>query len=106
VIRYRIPLVGLGAELRLTKRVGFETLLYQLEERVADHGKLIFNIAPTADGNSKLSIYAAFDYKKGDSVAGLVLWEGTKVLWCCFRNSCTASCGTMPCAASRIRLNS
>jgi flavin-dependent dehydrogenase len=65
VIRYRIPLVGLGAELRLTKRVGFETLLYQLEERLADHGKLIFNIAPTADGNSRLSIYAAFDYKKG-----------------------------------------
>jgi hypothetical protein len=56
-------------------------LLYQLEERLADHGKLIFNIAPTADGNSRLSIYAAFDYKKGDSVAGRVLWEGTRVLF-------------------------
>jgi len=81
VIRYRIPLVGLDAELRLTKRVGFETLLYQLEERLADHGKLIFNIAPTEDGNSRLSIYAAFDYKKGDGVAGRILWEGTRVLF-------------------------
>lgn len=80
-IRYRIPLVGLDAELRLTKRVGFETLLYQLEERLADHGKLIFNIAPTEDGNSRLSIYAAFDYKKGDGVAGRILWEGTRVLF-------------------------
>ncbi len=81
VIRYRIPLVGLDAELRLTKRVGFETLLYQLDERLADHGKLIFNVAPTKDGNLKLSIYAAFDYKKGDGVADRVLWEGTRVLF-------------------------
>ena len=81
VIRYRIPLVGLGAELRLTKRVGFETLLYQVEERLADHGKLIFNIAPTQDGNSRLSIYAAFDYKKGDGIVRRVLWEGTRLLF-------------------------
>jgi len=81
VIRYRIPRVGLAAELRLTKRVAFETLLYQLDERLADHGKLIFNIAPTKDGNLKLSIYAAFDYKKGDGVAGRVLWEGARVLF-------------------------
>src|ERR1017187_352513 len=81
VIRYRIPLVGLGAELRLTKRVGFETLLYQLDERLADHGKLIFNVAPTKDGNSKLSIYAAFDYKKGNGVVGRVLWEGARLLF-------------------------
>jgi flavin-dependent dehydrogenase len=81
VIRYRIPLVGLDAELRLTKRVGFETLLYQLDERLADHGKLIFNVSPTKDGNNRLSIYAAFDYKKGDGVAGRVLREGTRVLF-------------------------
>ena len=81
VIRYRIPLVGLGAELRLTKRVGFETLLYQLDERLADHGKLIFNVAPTKDGNSRLSIYAAFDYKRGKGFAGRVLWEGARVLF-------------------------
>ena len=81
VIRYRIPLVGLGAELRLTKRVGFETLLYQLDERLADHGKFIFNVAPTKDGNSRLSIYAAFDYKKGNDVAGRVLWEGARLLF-------------------------
>jgi flavin-dependent dehydrogenase len=81
VIRYRIPLVGLGAELRLTKRVGFETLLYQVNERLADHGKLIFNVAPTKDGNSRLSIYAAFDYKRGKGLASRVLWKGVRVLF-------------------------
>jgi hypothetical protein len=81
VIRYRIPLLGLGAELRLTKRVGFETLLYQLVERLAEHGKLIFNVAPTKDGNSRLSIYAAFDYKRGKGFASRVLWGGVRALF-------------------------
>jgi hypothetical protein len=81
VIRYRIPLVGLGAELRLTRRVGSETLLYQVDERLADHGKLIFNVAPTRDGNSRLSIYAAFDYKRGKGFASRVLWKGIRVLF-------------------------
>ena len=81
VIRYRIPLLGLGAELRLTKRVGFETLLYQVAERFSDHGKLIFNVASTQDGNSQLSIYAAFDYKRGKGFASRVLWKGIRGLF-------------------------
>ena len=81
VIRYRVPLAGLGADLRLTRRIGCETLLYQLDERLADHGKLIFNVAPAKDGNSRLSIYAAFDYKKGKGFADGVLWKGAKALF-------------------------
>ena len=66
----------------MTKRVGLETLLYQLDGRLADHGKLIFNVAPTKDGNSRLSIYAAFDYKKGRRPARVrVGWESTRVLF-------------------------
>ena len=81
VIRYKVPLVGLAAELRLTRRIGSETLLYQFDERLADHGKLIFNVAPARDGNSRLSIYASFDYKKGSGFAGRVLWKGFKLLF-------------------------
>ncbi len=81
VIRYSVPLAGFGTELRLTKRVGSETLLYQLDARLADCGHLIFNIAPTKDGNSRLSIYAAFDYKKGQSFAGRVLWGAARMLF-------------------------
>ena len=65
----------------MTKRVGFETLLYQLDERLADHGKLIFNVAPTKDGNSRLSIYAAFDYKKGHGFAGRVAVGSARLLF-------------------------
>jgi flavin-dependent dehydrogenase len=81
VIRYKIPLVGLAAELRLTRRIGSETLLYEFDERLADHGKLIFNVAPAKDGNSRLSIYAAFDYKTGSGFADRVLWKGFKLLF-------------------------
>jgi hypothetical protein len=81
VIRYRIPLVGLGAELRLTRKIGFESLLYELDGRLADRGKLVFNVAPAKDGNSRLAIYAAFDYKKGNGFADGVLWKGIKALF-------------------------
>jgi hypothetical protein len=81
VIRYRIPLIGFGVQLQLIKRVGFESLLYQVDERLSDHGKLILNVAPTKDGNRRLSIYAAFDYKKGKGFASRVLWKGIRVLF-------------------------
>jgi hypothetical protein len=84
VIRYWVPLAGFGAELSLIKRVGLETLLYQLDGRLADHGKLIFNVAPAKDGNSRLSIYAAFDYKKGHGLAGTVLWGVARMLFPAF----------------------
>jgi len=81
VIRYRIPFLGLGAELRLAKKVGRETLLYQVDKQLSDHGKLIFNVAPTKHGNSQLSIYAAFNYKRGKGLASRVLWKGIRALF-------------------------
>ncbi len=81
VIRYRVPLAGFWAHLTLTRQVGLETLMYQLDDRFAHHGKLIFNVAPTKDGNSRLSIYAAFDYKQGRGFAGRVLWRMARVLF-------------------------
>jgi flavin-dependent dehydrogenase len=81
VIRYRAALPGLEADLRLTRRIGFETLLYDVEERLADKGKLIFNIAPTRDGNRKLTIYAAFDYKRGKGFAGRMLWGAARLFF-------------------------
>jgi hypothetical protein len=81
VIGYRIPFVRLGAQLRLTIRVGLETLLYQADERLVDHGKLIFNVAPTTDGNRRLSIYTAFDYKKGKGFASRMLWKAARLLF-------------------------
>jgi flavin-dependent dehydrogenase len=84
VIRYRVPLPGLSAEMRLTKRVGAETLMYEVSEKLADHGKLIFHLVPTRDRNIRLSIYAAFDYKRGKSFMSRVLWGMVRVLFPAF----------------------
>ena len=81
VIRYRVPMMGLGTILRLTKRVGSETLLYQVDERLVDHGMIIFNVAPTRDCNRRLAIYAAFDYKKGKGLASRMMWKAVRLLF-------------------------
>ncbi len=81
VIRYRIPFVGWGAKMRLTKRVGLETLLYQVDEGPVDNPKLIFNVTPTKEGNRRLSIYTAFDYKRGKSFASRMMWKGARMLF-------------------------
>jgi flavin-dependent dehydrogenase len=81
VIRYRVPFLQLGAELQLTKKVRLETLLYQADERLVDHGKIIFNVAPTRDGNRRLCIYAAFGYKKGKSLVSRMMWRGARFLF-------------------------
>ncbi|MGO9242495.1 MAG: NAD(P)/FAD-dependent oxidoreductase [Bryobacteraceae bacterium] len=81
VVRYRVPLARFGVHLTLARKVGLETLLYQLDERFADHAKLIFNLAPAKDGNSRLSIYAAFDYKQGRSFAGRLVWRLARLLF-------------------------
>ena len=80
-IRYWVPLARFGAVLRLTRRVGLESLLYQLDERFVNNGKLIFNLGPAKDGNSRLTIYASFDYKEGRGIAGRVLWGAAKALF-------------------------
>lgn len=80
VIRYRVPLAGLSAELRLARSVG-EALVYEVDGRFCDNGRLIFAIDATKNGNHTLTVYAAFDYKKGDSLAGRALWRTIKALF-------------------------
>jgi hypothetical protein len=67
--------------MRLTKRVACETLLYQVDERLVDQAKLIFNVTATKDGNRRLSIYTAFDYKKGKGFARRMMWKGARLLF-------------------------
>ncbi len=81
VIRYRVPFLQLAAELKLTKKVRLEILLYQADERLVDHAKLIFDIAPTKDGNHRLCIYTAFDYKKGKSLPSRMMWRAARFLF-------------------------
>jgi len=81
VIQYRMPFFGLSSEMHLTKRIGFETLLYQVDERLVNFGKLIFNITPTKDGNRRLAIYTSFRYKNGKGIVSRLLWDGVRLLF-------------------------
>lgn len=81
VIRYRVPLAGLRTELRLVERIGGEALFYALDRRLTENGRLIFHIAPTKDGNRRLAIYAAFDYRKGRNVLTRPLWWAARLLF-------------------------
>ena len=81
VIQYRFPLLRLAAELTLTKRVRNETLLYDADKGLVDGGRLIFSISPTGDGNRRLAIYAAFDYKKGTNAASRLFWKTGQLLF-------------------------
>jgi flavin-dependent dehydrogenase len=83
-IRYQIPIWGVLTELRLTKRVGCETLLYEFDGRLARSGKLIFNIAPARDGNSRLTLYAAVDFRTGKGILSRALWTSIRVLFPAF----------------------
>ncbi len=81
VIRYSIPFIGIRTELRLLERSGFRTLLYRLDERLTDNGILAFSVSPTKDGNNKLTIYAAFDYKRGKSRISRIIWRSARALF-------------------------
>jgi len=81
VIRYRIPFLGLGSEMHLTRRIGCETLLYEVDKQLVERGKVIFNVAPAKDGNRRLAIYTSFDYKRGKGIAGRIIWEGVRLLF-------------------------
>jgi len=81
VIRYSMPFFGLSSEMQLTKRVGFETLFYRVDERLVKDGKLIFNVAPTKDGNRRLAVYTSFQYKKGKGIVRQLLWDSVRLLF-------------------------
>jgi hypothetical protein len=74
IVRYHVPVVGLQAELRLTKRVGNDTMMYELNDDLCTDGKLVFNLAP-AQAGTRLVIYAAFNYKKGEGPTSRAMWR-------------------------------
>ncbi len=72
VIQYRLRLFPVSMKLRVVSGIPGRTLLYDVEELFAQRGKLLFDIAPTKDGNNRLVIYTAFDFKKGKTFTGRI----------------------------------
>jgi flavin-dependent dehydrogenase len=81
VVRYRLKLVPLAVDLRLNQVKTNEVLFYEVSEKYADKGKLIFEIKPTKDGNNRLSIYTAFDFKKGTGPVSGIFWRLFRILF-------------------------
>jgi hypothetical protein len=74
VVRYRLKHMPLAMDIRLTRSIASRTLLYEPSELFSQNGKLIFDIAPTKDGNNRLIIYTGFDFKRGKTLAGRLFW--------------------------------
>jgi flavin-dependent dehydrogenase len=73
-IKYKIKFLPLSIDMKLKRVIPDEFLYYEVSEKYADRGKLIFEIKPTKDGNNRLVIYTSFDYKKGKRAVGKIIW--------------------------------
>ena len=74
IIRYKLKFLPVYVDMELKRMVPEKVLLYELSEKFAERGKLVFEIKPTEDGNNRLVIYAAFDFKKGKGPFMRVFW--------------------------------
>ena len=81
VVRYRIPRLPLAEDIRLGRSVEGKSLLYEPSGRFTRRGRLLFDITPTRDGNNRLVIYTAFDYKRGGNPATKLFWKGFRHLF-------------------------
>jgi hypothetical protein len=75
VVRYKLKGLPLAMDIRLTRSIPERSLFYEPAELFSRNGKLIFDIAPTRDGNNRLVIYTAFDFKKGRGLIGRLFWK-------------------------------
>lgn len=75
VVQYRLRRLPVTMDLRLVQAIPDQALLYDVQEVFANHGQLIFDIRPTGDGNHRLVVYTAFDFKRGETLAGRLFWR-------------------------------
>jgi hypothetical protein len=75
VVRYRLKRLPIAMDIRLARSIPDRTLLYEPGELFSQNGKLIFDIAPTKDGNNRLVIYTAFDFRRGQTAVTRPFWK-------------------------------
>ncbi len=84
VIEYNAKLISMTLRMRLTSVVPDRALLYAVDEKFADRGKLVFDIERTKDGNWGLVLYAAFDFKRGKRLIGRIYWSLFRIFFPAF----------------------
>lgn len=75
VVRYRLKFLPISMDIRLVRSLGNKALLYQPDGLFTRQGKLAFDIRPTQDGNNRLVIYTAFDFRQGKTPLGRLFWN-------------------------------
>ena len=75
VIRYSLGRLPISMDVRLVRAIPDKALLFEVQEVFSDRGRLLFDITPTKDGNNRLVIYTAFDFKRGRDTAAGIFWR-------------------------------
>jgi len=81
VIQYRLKRLPISMDVSLVRAIERKTVLYEPQELFAKNGKLLFDIAPTSDGNRRLVIYTAFDFKNSTTIPGKLFWTFFKLIF-------------------------
>jgi hypothetical protein len=74
VIQYQLKHSPFSMNLRLEHSIPDKTLWFAVEKGFAENGCLVFDIASTNDGNNRLVVYAAFDFKRSVRFPATFLW--------------------------------
>lgn len=81
VVRYRLRMAPVAMDIRLARCIPDRSLLYEPAELFALRGRLLFDITPTRDGNHRLVVYTAFDFRKGNHPLGRIFWRALRWLF-------------------------
>ena len=81
IVQYSIGKSIWPVQLRLARCLPDRTLVYEVSERFAHRGKLLFDVRRKDDGASRLVIYTAFDFRTGRTLAGRMLWKLFRLLF-------------------------
>jgi len=81
VVRYALRLFPISMDICLIRAIENRSLLYEPQELFTKNGVLLFDIAPTKDGNNRLVIYTAFDFKTGRTIHGRLFFKALRRLF-------------------------
>jgi hypothetical protein len=81
VVRYGSPVEALSFDVVLTRRVPGRALLYEMDVPWARRGRLAFEVMPTRDGNSRLIVYTAFDFPRGETPLARAAWRAFRAFF-------------------------
>lgn len=75
VVRYALCGFPISMDILLVRSIKNRSLLYEPQELFTKKGVLLFDITPTRDGNNRLVVYTAFDFRTGSTIPGRLFFK-------------------------------